>query len=333
MSSPRRPTIWVLGDQLNRELGALHGATPDSHRVLMIESRAKLSGKRWHRQRVHFVVASMRRFADELREAGFEVDYRRADSLRSGHADHVAEFAPTDVTATEPASWDGLALLRDLDVTIVRSNQFLCHYDEFAEWASGRKQLKMEDFYRWQRRRLGYLMDGDEPVTGRWNYDDENRQRPPKNESPWPVPPRSHGSTTSIARCSPTSHPTAGAPNPTAPGRRHDVRRWTSSPLRRRGAADVRAARGRHGRTIVASRPFGSVAVPERRPAAAGRGVRCGPGRIRRGPGPDRVGRRVHPTGDRLARVRVGRLLALDARLPRPQRARRRPPGATGVPR
>ena len=84
-----------------------------------------------------------------------------------------------------------MELLRDLGVTIVRSNQFLCHYDDFATWASDRRQLKMEDFYRWQRRRLGYLMDGDEPVTGRWNYDDENRERPPKTGSPWPEPPQS----------------------------------------------------------------------------------------------------------------------------------------------
>jgi deoxyribodipyrimidine photolyase-related protein len=49
----------------------------------------------------------------------------------------------------------------------------------------------MEDFYRWQRRRLGYLMDADEPVTGRWNFDDENRQRPPKTGSPWPEPQQS----------------------------------------------------------------------------------------------------------------------------------------------
>ena len=110
MSSSRRPTVWVFGDQLNRELGALRDATPASHRVLMIESHSKLTGKRWHRQRAHFVVASMRRFADELRESGFEVDYRVADSMRSGHTDHVAEFAPTDVLATEPASWDGIEL-------------------------------------------------------------------------------------------------------------------------------------------------------------------------------------------------------------------------------
>jgi deoxyribodipyrimidine photolyase-related protein len=182
--------VWVLGDQLNRGIGALREATAESHRILMVESSAKLASKRWHRQRVHFVVASMRRFADELRKEGFDVDYRRADSLRGGHDDHVAAFAPTEVVATEPASWDGLALLRDLGVTIVRSNQFLCHYEDFAQWASGRRQLKMEDFYRWQRRRLGYLMDGGDPVTGRWNYDDENRQRPPKSGSPWPEPQR-----------------------------------------------------------------------------------------------------------------------------------------------
>ena len=181
-------TVWVLGDQLNRSIGALADAEPATHRILLVESIAKLTGKRWHRQRAHFVIASMRRFAGELRDAGFEVDHRRSDSLRHGFAEHVEAYGPDDVVATEPASWDGLALQRDLGVTVVRSNQFLCHYDDFAEWADGRSQLKMEDFYRWQRARLGYLMDGDQPVTGRWNYDDENRQRPPKSATPWPDP-------------------------------------------------------------------------------------------------------------------------------------------------
>jgi deoxyribodipyrimidine photolyase-related protein len=184
-------TVWVLGDQLNRDIGALRDADPSTHRVLMVESTDKLAGKRWHRQRAHLVIASMRRFADELRDAGFLVDHRRSASLRAGHADHLAEFSPVEVVASEPASFDGLQLLHDLGVTVVRSNQFLCHYDDFATWAEGRRQLKMEDFYRWQRRRLGYLMDGDEPATGRWNYDEENRERPPKTATPWPEPQRS----------------------------------------------------------------------------------------------------------------------------------------------
>ena len=46
----------------------------------------------------------------------------------------------------------------------------------------------METFYRWQRRRLGYLMDGDEPATGRWNYDEENRKPLPKGGVEFPDP-------------------------------------------------------------------------------------------------------------------------------------------------
>jgi deoxyribodipyrimidine photolyase-related protein len=72
-------------------------------------------------------------------------------------------------------------------VTQVESNQFLCHHEEFASWAGDKKRLLMEDFYRWQRRRLGYLMDGDEPAGGQWNFDKDNRE-PPPDDPPWPDP-------------------------------------------------------------------------------------------------------------------------------------------------
>ena len=54
-------TVWVLGDQLNRSIGAMAEADPSTHRVLMVESTAKLASKRWHRQRAHLVLTSMRR--------------------------------------------------------------------------------------------------------------------------------------------------------------------------------------------------------------------------------------------------------------------------------
>jgi deoxyribodipyrimidine photolyase-related protein len=182
-------TIWVFGDQLNRAIGALATARPAHDRILLVESTAKLASKRWHRQRAHFVLASMRRFAAELEAAGFEVDLRRAASLEAGVREHVDRYSPETVVATEPASWDGLRLLERCGVETVRSNQFLCHYREFGEWADGRNRLKMEDFYRWQRTRLGYLMDGDEPASGKWNHDHANREPPPRGEAPWPPPP------------------------------------------------------------------------------------------------------------------------------------------------
>ena len=46
----------------------------------------------------------------------------------------------------------------------------------------------MEDFYREQRRRFDVLMDGDKPVGNRWNYDEENRESPPKKQATLEVP-------------------------------------------------------------------------------------------------------------------------------------------------
>lgn len=182
----RRVTVWVLGDQLDRRRGALGHHTPSTARVLVVESTAKLTSKRWHLQRAHLVLTAMRRFVEELRAEGFEVDHRRAASLSAGLAEHRAEHPGVRVLATEPASWDGRALLERQGVELVRTDQFLCHPDEFASWAAGRKRRRMEDFYRWQRQRLGYLMVGHQPVGGRWNYDDQNREPPPKDGRAWP---------------------------------------------------------------------------------------------------------------------------------------------------
>ena len=178
----------MLGDQLRRDGGALRGLRPGKVRILMVESDAKVATGRWHRQRLHFVLASMRRFAEELRAEGFSVDYRHAPSLRAGLRAHRAEFAPDRVTAMSPMSFDGRAMLRELEVEIVANDQFLCGAEEFAAWAGTRKSLKMEDFYRWQRTRLDVLMDGDEPVGGKWNFDSENREPPPKDGRSWPSP-------------------------------------------------------------------------------------------------------------------------------------------------
>ena len=133
----------------------------------------------------------MRHFAAELKAEGFDVDYRHAPTLAQGLRAHVAHFDVDRVIAMEPMSWDARAMLEREGVTVDRNEQFLCHYDDFAAWAEDRKSFKMEDFYRWQRRRLDVLMDdegaGPEPAGGRWNFDHDNRERPPKDGRAWPA--------------------------------------------------------------------------------------------------------------------------------------------------
>lgn len=183
-------TIWVFGDQLNRNIGILSDADPSTDVILMVESVLKTSSRPWHKQRLHFIVSSMRHFAADLKAEGFTVDYRIADNMTRGLADHISEYSPMHVVATEPNSYGARALLQRLKVEQFPSDQFLTPFGDFAAWASTRKSLKMEDFYRRQRTRLGYLMNGAEPAGGQWNFDHDNREAPPKSGAyPWAIPP------------------------------------------------------------------------------------------------------------------------------------------------
>lgn len=177
-SDTGRTSVWVWGDQLNVDLAHLRGRDPAETRVLMVVSDRKLTERTWHHQKVHLLVTAMRRFATELTEQGFEVDLRRASSMRDGLHAHVDAFAPSSMVAMEPASAKGTATLQALGVGLVPNDHFLCHWSEFAAFRDGRKRTTMEDFYRWRRRVTGWLMEGEEPVGGRWNLDEDNRKPP-----------------------------------------------------------------------------------------------------------------------------------------------------------
>ncbi len=188
------PTIWIFGDQLDPSVGPLADFGPGECRVLFVESRSKIESKRWHRQRLHVVLSGMAHLARELTSSGFEVDHRRAPDMTTGLQEHVREFAPSSVIAMAPMSWSARRLLERLGVDLVPNGQFACHENDFAQWLNDRgidvaaapKSLKQEDFYRFQRRRLDLLMDGDQPEGGQWNFDHDNREPPPDDGRAWP---------------------------------------------------------------------------------------------------------------------------------------------------
>ena len=79
-----KSTVLVMGDQINRGIASLVEKSPDDTRILFIELTTKFSDKQWHKQKVHLLLSALRHFAKELREEGFEVDYRIAKNLSEG---------------------------------------------------------------------------------------------------------------------------------------------------------------------------------------------------------------------------------------------------------
>ena len=174
-------TAWVLADQLTTFNPALDGAD----RVLIVQSSGALRARRFHRQKLHLILVAMRHFVDELEHRGAAVDHVAAESLESGLRQHVRRHQPERVVLMAPKSAAGRAGLANLPrVQLLPDEMFLTDPVEFSRWAASRDRLVMEDFYRVQRRRLELLMDGDQPVGGRWNLDAENRLTPPATARP-----------------------------------------------------------------------------------------------------------------------------------------------------
>ena len=191
----------VLGDQCSRTLSALHGLEPAQDVVLLAEVMAECTYVPHHPQKIALVLSAMRHFAAALTARGIRVDYVRLDdpantqSLSGELARAVARHRPARVVCTEPGEWRVLAMMREWEtclgppVEIRPDDRFLCDLGWFRRWAQGRKQLRMEFFYREMRRASGLLMEGEEPAGGQWNFDAENRKPLPAGLRP-PPPPR-----------------------------------------------------------------------------------------------------------------------------------------------
>jgi deoxyribodipyrimidine photolyase-related protein len=177
-----RNLILVLGDQLSPNLSSLRAGDPTQDRVLMVEAQEEATYVRHHKKKIAFLFSAMRHFAEELRAAGWQVDYVKLDdpanqgSFAAQLAHSIAALKPDKVIATEPGEWRVGQVLLGAGVTLLPDDRFICSTQEFADWAEGRKQLRMEYFYHEMRRKTGLLMNGDQPEGGKWNFDSENRK-------------------------------------------------------------------------------------------------------------------------------------------------------------
>ena len=190
-----RHLVIVLGDQLDRRGAAFDGFDPAVDRVWMAEVAEESTHVWTHKARIAVFLAAMRHFRDALRADRIEVDYtsltaepRPAEPRTLAAALAVSLSAcrreggsPAKLVVVEPGEWrvrEALAAAaREAGVPLeIRTDRhFFSSVEEFAEHARGRKQLRLEYFYRPLRRKFGVLMDDDQPAGGQWNFDAENR--------------------------------------------------------------------------------------------------------------------------------------------------------------
>ncbi len=179
--------IFVLGDQLNLRVGPLSRADPSQTVVLMVESIAHGTARPYHKQKLALIYSAMRHFRLALEAAGFTVSYQACETWEQGIAAHLETYPNSILELMQPADF-GIAGLLEGIVTahggrleVVENELWLSSNADWQRFAKGKKQLRMEFFYRQMRQQTGWLMDNGEPIGGQYNFDADNRQPPPKD--------------------------------------------------------------------------------------------------------------------------------------------------------
>lgn len=206
-----RSLIVVLGDQLDLDAAAFDAFDASVDAVWMAEV-AEESTHVWStKPRTALFLAAMRHFALALHLAKLPLHYTRMDAPDNAgslaaqlHAD-IQRLKPGRLVMTAPGDWrvlqaiKGVAHANGLALDIHEDRHFFSSVADFAAHAKGRKSLRMEYFYREQRKRHQILMEGGEPVGGQWNFDADNREAFGA-AGPGAVPTRAHFKPDAVTR-------------------------------------------------------------------------------------------------------------------------------------
>ena len=187
MTFPLRHLVLILGDQLDEEASALRDFDPQRDAIWMAEVDEESTHVTSAKQRTTVFLSAMRHFAARLKARGWLVLYTTLDAQNNagtlaGELDQaIVQTQPQQLVMTAPGDWRVLQSLRsvarqhDLNLEIRDDTHFFSTVREFAEHAQGRKQLRLEYFYRELRHKTGILMVGKKPVDDQWNFDHDNR--------------------------------------------------------------------------------------------------------------------------------------------------------------
>ena len=153
----------------------------------MVESVAHGAQRPYHKQKLALVYSAMRHFKLALEATGFTVSYQACETWAEGIGAHLKTYPGATITLMQPADWgiadqlEGIVTAHGGQLEVVDNELWLSTDADWQRFTKGKKQLRMEFFYRQMRQQTGWLMDAGEPIGGQFNFDADNRQPPPKD--------------------------------------------------------------------------------------------------------------------------------------------------------
>lgn len=155
--------------------------------VFLVEEFLFFKQYLFHQQKIAFHRATMKFYENELKNAGFEVEYIESSSEFSDIRNLIQklekESFKTIKTTDVCDNWLEKRLKETkLELEFLDSPLFINTKKDLKHYFDDKKTYHQTDFYKQQRIQRNILMKADKPLGGKWTYDTENRKKYPKNK-------------------------------------------------------------------------------------------------------------------------------------------------------
>tara|TARA_B100001093_G_scaffold164672_1_gene157150 strand:+ start:1149 stop:2681 length:1533 start_codon:yes stop_codon:yes gene_type:complete len=178
----------ILGDQLNIK-HSWFNQVDDEVIYVMMEMRQETDYAPHHIQKVIAFFGAMRNFNIELKSKGHRVEYLTIDDqnnkqnleenlnkiFKQHAADSFAYLEPDEYRLDKQLK--NFCKTLSIPFEIDDAEHFMTSRTELTKFFEGKKQLILEFFYRYMRKKFNLLMHLDQPEGGQWNFDKNNRKK------------------------------------------------------------------------------------------------------------------------------------------------------------
>ncbi|MEK9691230.1 MAG: cryptochrome/photolyase family protein, partial [Pelagibacteraceae bacterium] len=184
--------FFILGNQLF-PLKYIDRYKKD-HLFFMSEDRGLCTYEKHHKQKILLFLSSMRSYADELNKNKYNLKYYKIED-KEFNEDYITKVKKiiSSNKITEVSSFEIEDKLFEKKIqdflkkekiiwNIISTPMFLNSRTEFNDYLKKSKKPFMANFYKEVRRKSGILMGADQnPIGGKWSFDEDNRNKMPKD--------------------------------------------------------------------------------------------------------------------------------------------------------
>ena len=186
--------FFILGNQLF-PIQHLKSFKND-HIFFMAEDYQLCTYEKHHKLKILLFLSAMRSYADNLKKNQFKIEYQKIENkefkndyfkklkkiLNSKKIKEVSSFEIEDKFFEKKITQ--FLKKENIKWNIIQTPMFLNSRNDFKNYLNKSKKPFMSTFYKGIRKKSGILMESDgNPKGGKWSFDEDNRNKLPKNIS------------------------------------------------------------------------------------------------------------------------------------------------------